>query len=266
MWMTRIYTCVKPDGRKVIEKSRFYVPSNVKPRSGRKAATTERKQDANDRDYVKRLARSINCNFGKGDFLVTLEYCDEAYAELIETCAGDDAEELEAAIYQAAKSCVEKIIRKARDILKREEISLAYICMTSQKNPDTGDSVRVHHHLLMPKECVGAMSALWEYGICNLTPLRGQEDYTPIAEYFAAQAPKVKDAKKHTASRNLLKPHIRETVDEVRRELRAPAGSKLIYKSAYVPDVEGFANTAQYIKYIPKKRRKKEETPTLEGD
>lgn len=41
----------------VTEKTKFWVPANVKPRSGRKkGGTTARKQDVNERDGKKRLA------------------------------------------------------------------------------------------------------------------------------------------------------------------------------------------------------------------
>ena len=59
----------------VVEKSKFLVAANVKPRRSRKKGSTPlRKQDQNDRDAVKRLARVINCNFRHGDLWVTLKY------------------------------------------------------------------------------------------------------------------------------------------------------------------------------------------------
>ena len=64
----------------VIEKSKFWVGAAARPRGKRTAPTTRRKQDQNDRDAVKRLARSINCNFGYKDLLVTLEYDAAGFA------------------------------------------------------------------------------------------------------------------------------------------------------------------------------------------
>ncbi len=256
MWMTRMYVCEKPNGKKLIEKSRFKVGGNIKPRSGRSAGTIQRKQDANDRDYIKRLARSINCNFGHGDKLVTLEYSTEQYNELIKR-----SERTEQTVYSLAKTNAERFLRRVRDVLAKGNIPFLYICMTSETDPDGGEAVRVHHHLLIQSAAYETVKRLWKYGFCDNAPLRDQDDYTAVAEYLAAQAPKEKDAKKHTASRNLKKPRIRETVEPVRRELRAPSGSTLLYKSEYNGG-NGEFGSCQYIRYVQgeKKRRKEAHT------
>lgn len=251
MWMTRMYVCEKPNGKKLIEKSRFKVGENTKPRSGRRAGTIQRKQDANDRDYIKRLARTINCNFGYGDKLVTLEYSNEQYEKLIKS-----SERTEQTVYSLAKTNVERLLRRVRDALAKEALPFLYICMTSETDPDSDEATRVHHHLLIQGAAYETVKRLWKYGFCEHAPLRDQDDYTAIAEYLAAQAPREKDAKKHTASRNLKKPKIRETVDPVRRELRAPSGSTLLYKSEYNGG-EGEFGSCQYIRYVQGERKKR---------
>ena len=61
----------------VTEYSKFYVPEGTRPRSSRRGKSSPRKQDQNDRDAAKRLARILNCNFRAGDALVTLTYAAE---------------------------------------------------------------------------------------------------------------------------------------------------------------------------------------------
>ena len=59
----------------VVEKIVCRVGANAKPRKARrKGATVPRKQDANDRDCIKRAARIVNCNFSHGDILLSLKF------------------------------------------------------------------------------------------------------------------------------------------------------------------------------------------------
>ena len=44
----------------VTEYSKFYVPEGTRPRSSRRGKSSPRKQDQNDRDAAKRLARILN--------------------------------------------------------------------------------------------------------------------------------------------------------------------------------------------------------------
>ena len=63
---------------RVVEKSKFWVPAQTRVRSGRvKGNTSAAKHDQNYRSAVKRAARDLNCNFGRGDLLITAKYDDE---------------------------------------------------------------------------------------------------------------------------------------------------------------------------------------------
>ena len=62
---------------RVIEKSKFWVPAQARPRAGRvKNNTSAAKRDQNARRAVRTLARTINCNFGAKDLFVTATFDD----------------------------------------------------------------------------------------------------------------------------------------------------------------------------------------------
>lgn len=218
----------------VIEKSKFWVGASAKARGKRTAGTTARKQDQNERDAVKRLARSINCNFGYKDLLVTLEY-DQAGFDRI---GGD---------HGAADKAMMQFLGKVRKAMKKEGLELRFTgAITSEKDGETGDPARIHHHMVLPAAAAAYLD-LWENGAYYVRTLRRQPDYTPIAVYIMRQAERQgKDAKKYHTSRNLKKPVVYERESMHKSPLRQPVGTLLLESSDY--DVTCGNHYIRYIK------------------
>lgn len=239
---------------RVIEKSQFYV-GRKKPRaSRRKGASSAAKMDANMNAAVRQLARTMNCNWGHGDLLLTLKY-DEGHLP----------EDFEAAEREGTKWW-----RRISRELKGENVKISGVWMTSETDPETGEVVRLHHHAVLSAQGVEilrdgqgrilggkigerTLSDIWGKGGVDIQLLRDQDDYTPIASYFAKQARRVGDAKKWHMSRGLKQPVIEsERVVSNPRELHTPAGATVCEIGRYE---EG--SGTHYIRYIRKARPKK---------
>lgn len=243
----------------VIEKTCFPVAPQVKPRNARqKGNTLQRKQDANERSATKRLARLLNCNFRPGDLLLSPSYCEQAMQNLYEGLRPDDLDGLR----KKAEHEAELFLRRLKRELGKQAVALRYIAVTSDMDGDTGEAVRVHHHIVLPAEgirmeegelYVGSkkLSGIWGRGYVNYRPLSHQDDYTPLAEYLMRQVRRTPDAKKYKPSRNLKKPKLlSERIVYTSRELRVPKGAKLLYRGAYLP------GEAQYMRYVAPEKGK----------
>ena len=237
----------------VVERSVFPVGNATKPRRGKKAGNTPpRKQDQNDRDAARHLARTTNCNFGPGDVLLTLTYSPERYERLLETIRSDGQEATPDTIREYAMHERDKFLRRIKRELEKQGIELKYVAVTGDVNGSTGECVRVHHHLIVRKEAFDFLFKHWSRAEVDYKPLKSQDDYTPVAEYMLKQVRRQPDKKKYTVSRNMKKPEIRETILQVVKELKAPAGAKVMARSAY--DRE---SPCQYIRYVPAATSKK---------
>jgi len=233
---------------KVIEKSQFPVGERRPRKPRRKGSSSAAKRDSNLRSSERRLAQALNCNFEEGDLLLTLTYSDEALEQV-----GADGQD---------KAC-SLFARKLTRILGKIGIKLRGIWMTADKDSESLDPVRVHHHLVVKREgweiCrdrsgkivdtkVGgrSLSSLWSYGIASVEPLKDQDDYTPLAVYLVRQAKSGADEKKWHSTRNLAKPIVKSEIVAARvRELRAPGGADVKEVGRY--DVE---TGSHYLRYI----------------
>ena len=233
--MERIYKA----GR-VVEVSRFWAAEQTKPRAKKKAGSTPRKQDQNDRDAVKRLARWINANFCHGDLWVTLTYSAEGMGRII-AAAGNDMD----AVRNQANRQAMLFLRRMQRVFKASEIELKYILVTSDLDGDTGEVVRVHHHIIMPRAAFELCEQKWPFGAVDYQILRDQDDYTPLAVYLLRQVRRQPDAKKYTPSRNLKKPEVRERIATRQGPLRTPAKAKLLAASEY-----DMTKGSHYIRYV----------------
>lgn len=244
----KIFMVRRYQAGRVVEQSGFWVSPNVKPRNSRKRGSTpQRKQDANGRAAVRRLARTINGNFGPGDYLLTEKY-DSAGMKKIH----QNAEE--------AKHQLKLFTDRLRGAVKQAGGELKWVGITSEVDGDTGEVVRIHHHMVVSGDVfrvenkvmyVGEkpLDDIWKFGSVDWQPLKHQADYTPLALYLCRQAHCKPDEKKWTCSRNLEKPDIKEKII-VPRELRVPAGATVLEKGAYDPLVG-----THYIRYLlPEKK------------
>lgn len=258
-WVIRTY-----EAGAVGEKTKFWVPGEKPSRSGRREKTEIRKQLQNEYSVQKQLARLINANFGPGDRLLGLDYSQEGMARLeawavshgMNPYSPDEAERMEA-IRRAADWALGNLLRRVKRAMDKEGLVLRYVAITSDMDGDTGEAVRVHHHLVVPKESKEDFVSKWEeWGGVDWSFLSRQRDYTPIAEYFIRQVRnKVADAKKYIPSRNLVRPQPKDRAAVTDAELRAPKGTKLLFRNEFKP------GRPQYIRYmLPKEKRHKRPT------
>ena len=217
----------------VVEKSKFWVSGNAKVRGARTHTTSARKQDKNDQDAVKRLARWFNCNFGYGDLLVSLEYDKEG----MERIGWNRA---------AAEKQLDLFLRRLKRAMKKEGLELRFAgAVTSDMDGRTGADARIHHHVVLPKEAA-AFLYLWRLGSNYIRTLRKQDDYTAIAAYLLQQVRRIPDAKKYKCSRNLKKPLVYEREAKRAGAMRNPSGTLLMASSEY--DIESGSHYIRYIK------------------
>ena len=237
----------------VVEKSKFAVAANVRPRQSRKkGATPIRKQDQNDRDAVKRLARVMNCNFRHGDLWVTLKYDQVRMKVLTDRIAADGQMPDMDTIRAYAVRERDRFLRRVKDTLKKQGMSLKYVKVTSDLDGETGEAVRIHHHLILPAAAREAVYRHWGVDDVRIDPLRDQKDYTPLAEYLIRQVRRQPDMKKYSVSRNMDKPIVKEEIVYTASELKVPKGARLMHRSEY-----SLERTTQYIRYIRPEKKKK---------
>ena len=193
---------------KVVELSTVFVSANTKPRRNkRKGTTTAQKQDENERDAVKRLARIINANFSHGDLFLTVKYDDDGFGDLAQRALADrkEGESIEDAVMRAAEHDASLYLRRLRRILGKENVELRAIVSTSDMDGETGEFVRPHHHIILPRVSFEAAAKAWHLGSVEYQILRDQDDYTPLAAYLCRQVRRRPDAKKWTTTRNMKK-------------------------------------------------------------
>ena len=247
-WVVRTY-----QAGAVGEKTKFWVPGTRPGKSSRKEKSEIRKQEQNEHSAVKQLARLINANFGEGDWFLGLDYSPAGMDRLTHWARGkglnpeaeDETERLDA-IRAAAEHELGLVLRRVKHALSREQQEcLRYIAVTSDMDGDTGELVRVHHHLIVPRAVREVFVEKWrELGHVAWSPLSKQDDYTPIAEYLLRQVRRIPDAKKYTRSRNLIVPKPKDRAVISDAELRVPRGGKLLFRNEYKP------GRPQYIRYV----------------
>lgn len=257
-WVVRTYKAGA-----VGEKTKFFVPgSRPTGKVRRRDRDAARKQEQNEYSAQKALARLINANFTAGDLLLGLDYSQEgmqrlqdwARAKGLPIDSEDEALRMDA-LWEAASHELDNALRRVKRRLKKQGLDLKAVYATSDMDGETGETARVHHHLVVNAGTQDAFLDAWEkcgLGGVSWTPLReGQEDWTPIAEYIIRQVRRIPDAKKYRSTRNLVRPQPKDRIALSDAELRAPAGGKLLFRQEYKP------GRPQYIRYtLPPKRQK----------
>lgn len=232
---------------KVVELSTVFVSANTKPRRNRrKGTTTAQKQDENERDAVKRLARIINANFGHGDLLLTAKYDDDGFGDLVQRALADrrEGERIEDAVLRAAEHDASLYLRRLRRILGKEGVELRAIVSTSDMDGNTGEFVRPHHHIILPRVSFEAAAKAWHLGSVEYQILRDQDDYTPLAAYICRQVRRRPDAKKWTTTRNMKKTVVNERWAEEGEILKPDRHGKLTGHNNWE------SGKPQYIRFV----------------
>lgn len=253
-WVIRTYV-----SGQVGEKVKYWISGARPSRSERKIKSDIRKISQNYSSSEKELARLVNCNYQQGDILLGLDYSEEGFQKLLrKTENAEDADEIFKAAAHEAALCLRRVKREAAKL----GVCVKSIITTSDMDGETGEKVRVHHHILINAEALPLFLKKWKLGNVDYEPLSKQEDYTPIANYLIRQVRYIENVKKYTASRNLERPQAKDRVALNASELRVPKNTRLLYRNPYIPYMP------QYIRYyIPntneqnktgEKERKKE--------
>jgi len=243
----------------VVELSTVWVGASAKPRRPRKkGSTSAQKRDENERDAVKRLARIINCNFSHGDLLLTPNYDQAGMARLEEWARANqmEGESWEDAMLRGAKREGKLYLERIKPALKAKGVVCKYVLITSDMDGETGELVRLHHHLVIQRVGYEVAAAKWPFGSVDYQILKDQDDYTPLALYLCKQVRHQPDAKKWTASRNMAGPVVSTRWASAGEELRPDSRAVLVDRNQWE------RGKPQYIRFIkrplPSERQKAE--------
>jgi hypothetical protein len=189
------------------------------PRSKNQTKSTAQMQKANELHAIKTLTDLINTNFGSGDMHIVLTYRSDL-----------------APNPEDAKKQLDKFLRKARGIHRKQERELKYIAVTEYRNK------RIHHHLIVNAIDAGLLQKAWEYGKLRPTYLDNRGDYEQLAKYLIKETAKtyaMEDApqrQRYTCSKNLKRPEVhvkKQSARSWRPNPTIPKGYQLIDGSLY---------------------------------
>jgi len=259
--MRRKYICTNG----VVEVTQFVVgdKSQVTGKRWRKAKSQEDKRDENARQAVRVAARILNCNYGPESCLVTLTYSDESAEMVLGATTPKSAAltdpfaqgSLEAdAIWETARGILAKSLEAVRRKAKRADIPMKTFAVTSDLDQETGELVRVHHHVVVNAEAAALLEEHWKHGHVHTEHLYRQDDYTPLAAYLLGQVRHKENRKKYSCSRNMVQPKVEEMVlaEDPCNEIRVQPGAKVLDRTPYR---EGTVN--QYVRYKRKPSTRK---------
>lgn len=256
-WVIRTY-----EAGLIVEKTKYFVPgSRPTGKIRKKDRDAARKQEQNEYSAQKEIARLLNANFETGDYFLTLDYSEKGMEKILKWgrkkgIAVDDEDEAVRmdAIRECADHEISLAMRRAKDkakVLGVEPPKAVY--MTSDMDGETGEAVRVHHHLVVNREALPLIVAAWEEQKQSMgkvdwrTLWDNQEDRTPVAEYMIRQVRRIPDAKKYHCTRNLERPLPKDRIAISDAELKVPKGARLLYRGEFRP------GRPQYIRYIKQK-------------
>lgn len=233
------------------EKIKYWVPGKKPSRSARRIKSDIRKQQQNENDATKRVARIINENFQGGDVFDALTYSDENYIRLTAGMPdGLDEDARRDYIYQKADHELELFLRRARYACKKAGVEFKYFAITSDMDGETGEPVRVHHHIVTTREVKATIRPLWTNGAIEKNAVWHEEDHFGLAKYLMDQVRRIPDAKKYKRSRNLTIPEPKDRIALGGKEVQPPKGAFIVYRSTFIP------GRPQYIRYVLPKENK----------
>lgn len=275
----------------VIERTRYAVGDNARPRCGRRKGNTSlRKQEQNFNTSLRKVARILNCNYSHEDgLLLTLDYSKDGLEALLASLTTAQQEEIRAlqlprgeiGTWQegsrkkngadaASGSCdtgKESAVQEAmaclwsaadhqmslwlRRVKRKCSAKIKALMITSDIDHETGELVRIHHHIVLAAEGISwdLLQREWKFGGVDIRQLRAQPDYTPVAVYLMRQVRKQPEKKKYRLTQGMEQPRMEEKVILGHAEIRAPAGANVLERSEFSAEVIG-----QYIRYVPQKR------------
>ena len=245
-WVIRTY-----QAGQIGEKIKYWLPGKKPSRSQRRIKSEIKKQQQNENDAIKRVARIINENFTGGDVFDALTYSDEALQKLLDRMPDiEDLEERLAHIYKLAEHELELFLRRCRYACKKASLDFKYIAITSDMDGETGEHVRIHHHIVANREVREIIRELWNHGTVERNAVWHEKDHLGLAKYLMDQVRRIPDAKKYKRSRNLTIPEPKDRIALGGKEVQAPRGATMLYRGAFIP------GRPQYIRYILPRKEK----------
>lgn len=227
------------------EKIKYWVPGEKPTKSMRKIKSDLRKLQQNESNVVKHVARLINENFRPSDCFFAPTYSDESMAILMAGMPEDlPEEERMDYIYAKAHHQLQLYLRRVRRACEKAGIEFKYIAITSDMDGTTGESVRIHHHIVAPKEVEEILSDKWTMGIVKKKYVWKEPDHFGLAKYLMDQVRRIPDAKKYIPSRNLVVPVPKDRIAPSGKEVQPPKGAKLLLRTEFR------TGRPQYIRYI----------------
>jgi hypothetical protein len=224
-------------------------------------------------------ARILNCNYTPEEYLVELTYSDES----METVLGVTTPQSPAAtvapplcrkatfpplgesplaqgslgadeIWDKAREVLAKKLEQVRRSAKKDGVEVKTFAVTSDLDQETGELVRVHHHVVVNAEGLALLEKKWTCGLVLHKNLYRQDDYTPLAAYLLGQVRHAENRKKYSCSRNMVQPKVEEMVlqESPANELRVQPGAKVLDRTQYR---EGCVS--QYVRYKRKATTRK---------
>lgn len=250
---------------KIGEKTKFFVPGtrSATVRGKRREIAAIKKQEQNEYSSLKALARLLNANSKVLTNFIGLDYSDEglkrvkARASEMAKSDGKVYRRLKLAerddyIFDAAAHEAELVLRRVSRACKEAGIPFSYVVVTSDRDGETGEKVRVHHHLVVSAGCEQFFIEKWaKLGTVNHKPMRKQQDYYVVAKYLMDQVRRIPDVKKYRSSRNLVRVVPVDRVVSSGAVMRVPKGGQLLYMAETGPYMP------QYMRYVlPRERWK----------
>ena len=233
-WVIRTYTAGN-----IGEKIKYWVSGSKPVRSKRRVSRDINRIEKNEKQSEKNLARILNTNFGKEGVLVGLDYSDEAYDEIFAGCI-DQSEIIDRAKHQVSL-CLRRVQREA----KKQSIDVKAVIVTADLDGETGEPVRVHHHIVVNKEAAELFGSKWKHGqsVDYEYLYSDQKDRTPLAHYLMSQISHMPGGKAYITTRNMEKAKCVDRIAKNGAEITLPRNSELLYRSAHV------AGLSQYLRY-----------------
>lgn len=244
-WIVRTY-----EAGNVGEKTKFFVPGARPTRSQRRLRDAARKQAQNEYSAEKALARLLNANFTEGDLLVGLDYSDDGLARLEawalrQGLPMETEEERLDTMRAAAEHELQLMIRRVKRELDKLGLPLRYVAVTSDMDGDTGETVRVHHHLVVDqavRTCSWKVGGPGRRGLEATLPADGLHAPGLLPDPAGAAGAGSQEVHLQQESAPGGKPKDRIAMSEA--EVRVPKGGVLLFREAYHP---GLSSTSRYI-------------------
>ena len=232
-WVIRTYTAGN-----VGEKIKYWVSGQKPIRSKRRVSSEVNKLEKNEKQSEKNLARILNVNFGKKGVLVGLDYSDAAYKKLFSGC--NSRVEIAREAEHQISLCLRRVQREA----KKRGIEVVAVPVTADRDAETGEEVRVHHHVVVNEEAAELFGEKWRHGKdVDYEYLTTQKDRTPLAHYLMGQYARVPNGKAYITTRNCKRAKVVDRIAKNGSEIALPKNCELLYRSAHV------AGFSQYLRY-----------------